>query len=50
MSDSAKREALIKFLQWGVTKGQDYLEPLSYAWLPNAVIAKEVKAFSKIKP
>jgi phosphate transport system substrate-binding protein len=50
ISDSAKREALIKFLQWGLTKGQVYLEHLSYARLPNAVIAKEVKAFSKIKP
>ena len=50
IADTAKREALIKFLQWGLTKGQDYLEPLSYARLPNAVIAKEVKAISKIKP
>ena len=50
IADTAKREALIKFLQWGLTKGQDYLEPLSYARLPNAVIAKEVKAISKVKP
>ena len=50
IADTAKREALIKFLQWGLTKGQDYLEPLSYARLPNTVIAKEEKAISKIKP
>ena len=38
------RRHIIKFLQWGLTKGQDYLEPLSYARLPSAVIVKEEKA------
>jgi len=47
--DSAKRTAIINFLQWGLTKGQDYLEPLSYARLPGAVIAKEEKAIGRIK-
>ena len=47
--DPAKREALIGFLRWGLTKGQDLLEPLSYARLPDAVIAKEDKAIEKIK-
>jgi hypothetical protein len=32
-----------------LTKGQDYLEPLSYARLPGAVIAKEEKAIDRIK-
>ena len=49
IADSAKRTAIIKFLQWGLTKGQDYLEALSYARLPNAVTVKEEKAISKIK-
>jgi phosphate transport system substrate-binding protein len=49
ISDSAKRAAIIKFLQWGLTKGQDYLEPLSYARLPASVIAMEEKALVKVK-
>ena len=49
ITDSAKRAALIRFLHWGLTKGQDYLEPLSYARLPSAVIVKEEKAIAKIK-
>jgi phosphate transport system substrate-binding protein len=49
ITDAAKRTALIKFLQWGLTKGQDYLEPLSYARLPGPVIAAEEKALAEIK-
>jgi phosphate transport system substrate-binding protein len=48
VADSAKRAAIIKFLHWGLNKGQDFLEPLSYARLPDAVIAKEQKAIAKI--
>jgi phosphate transport system substrate-binding protein len=46
--DPAKRNAIMKFLQWGLTRGQDYLEALSYARLPDAVIAKEEKAIAKV--
>jgi phosphate transport system substrate-binding protein len=49
VADPAKRTAIINFLQWGLTKGQDYLEPLSYARLPNAVIAREEKALANNK-
>ena len=49
ITDSAKREAIIGFLRWGLTKGQDLLEALSYARLPDAVIAKELKAIDNIK-
>ncbi len=49
IADPAKKAALVGFLRWGLTKGQDYLEPLSYARLPPAVIAKEERALSKIK-
>ncbi len=49
ITDSARRAAIIEFLQWGLTKGQDYLEPLSYARLPGAVIAREQKALDEIK-
>jgi len=40
---------MIKFLQWGLARGQDYLEPLSYARLPNEVIAREQKVIKQIK-
>jgi phosphate transport system substrate-binding protein len=49
ITDPARRSAIIKFLQWGLTKGQDYLEPLSYARLPGAVIEREQKALARIK-
>ncbi len=49
VAESAKRNAIIGFLRWGLTKGQDYLEALSYARLPRAVIAKEEKAIARIK-
>jgi phosphate transport system substrate-binding protein len=49
IADTAKKAAVVDFLRWGLTKGQDYLEPLSYARLPAAVIAKEERALSKIK-
>ena len=49
IGDSAKRAALIGFLQWGLTKGQDYLESLSYARLPAAIIAQEERAIDRIK-
>ena len=47
--DPAKRDAIVGFLRWGLSKGQDLLEPLSYARLPDAVIAKEDEAIGKIK-
>ena len=49
ITDTAKRTAIIEFLQWGLTKGQDYLEPLSYARLPSAIVARELQAIAKIK-
>lgn len=49
IADSAKRAAIIGFLQWGLTKGQDYLEVLSYARLPSAIVTSELRALNKIK-
>jgi phosphate transport system substrate-binding protein len=49
ITDTTKRSAIIQFLQWGLTKGQDYLEPLSYARLPSAIVARELQAIVKIK-
>lgn len=49
IGDSAKREAIIAFIRWGLTDGQDFLESLYYARLPSPVIAKEEKAIDRIK-
>ena len=47
--DSAKRAAIQGFLQWGLAKGQDLLEGLNYARLPDNVIAQENKALARIR-
>jgi phosphate transport system substrate-binding protein len=39
--DGAKRQAITGFLKWMLTEGQKDAQPLSYAPLPHAVIAKE---------
>ncbi|MGO9604001.1 MAG: phosphate ABC transporter substrate-binding protein PstS [Candidatus Binataceae bacterium] len=49
IAEPGKRQVIVGFLRWGLTKGQDYLEELSYARLPSAVIAMEEKAIDKIK-
>ncbi len=48
-SDAAKRDAIKGFLDWMLVDGQNYAEQLSYAKLPNEVIAKEKKALTKIQ-
>src|SRR5258708_7503353 len=47
--DSAKRDALKKFLTWAITDGQNFVEALSYAKLPKEVVDKELKAVGKIQ-
>lgn len=37
IKDSKKAEALVKFLKWGITKGQDYAQGLYYSPLPKEV-------------
>jgi phosphate transport system substrate-binding protein len=48
-SDATKRDALKGFVKWMLADGQNYAEALSYAKLPKEVVAKEVKAISKIQ-
>jgi len=48
-SDAAKREAIKGFLKWALTDGQSYAEALSYSKLPKEVVAKEMKAVSKVQ-
>jgi phosphate transport system substrate-binding protein len=49
ISDSTKQAALVKFVRWGLARGQDYLEPLSYARLPGSVIDREEKSLDTIR-
>ena len=49
IDDPAKKKALVDFLHWMLADGQGLVEGLNYARLPKAVIAKEVKAISKIQ-
>src|SRR2546423_1198490 len=42
------RQTMTDFLHWMMTDGQKFCEPLAYAPLPKAVVAKEMKAISRI--
>jgi phosphate transport system substrate-binding protein len=48
-TDTAKRDAIKGFVKWALKDGQGYAESLSYAKLPNEVVAKELKAIDKIQ-
>jgi phosphate transport system substrate-binding protein len=48
-TDPARKAAVVKFLGWALTTGQDLLEPLSYAKLAPAVVTKEQAAVAKIQ-
>jgi phosphate transport system substrate-binding protein len=47
--DAAKRDIIKGFLQWMVTDGQKYTTALAYAPLPREVVAKEMKAISRVQ-
>jgi phosphate transport system substrate-binding protein len=49
ITDPAKKAAIKDFLAWMLADGQKMTEALSYAPLPEAVVAKEVKAIDKIQ-
>ena len=49
IKDATKRDAIKGFLKWMMTDGQSYNEALSYSTLPKPVVAKEMKAISKIQ-
>lgn len=49
-TDPAKKKAIVGFLKWMLSPtGQAFAAPLSYAPLPQEVIAKELKQISKIQ-
>src|SRR5882757_6594365 len=49
IDDPAKKKAIVDFLKWMVTDGQNLTEALDYARLPKPVIDKELKAIARIK-
>ena len=50
IQDQSKKKALIDFLHWMLDNdAQAMAEALDYARLPKAVVAREIKAISKIQ-
>jgi phosphate transport system substrate-binding protein len=49
IQDAGKRKIITDFLTWMLNDGQNFTETLTYAKLPKAVVAKELKAISKIQ-
>jgi phosphate transport system substrate-binding protein len=49
IADPAKRKAIKDFLTWMLADGQNMTEALSYAKLPEVVVAKEKNAIAKIQ-
>jgi phosphate transport system substrate-binding protein len=49
IQDAAKGKVIKDFLHWMLGPGQSYTEALTYAQLPTQVVAKEVKAISRIQ-
>ena len=49
IKDGAKKTTIKDFLRWMMTDGQKDCEALSYATLPKAVVAQEMKQISQIQ-
>jgi phosphate transport system substrate-binding protein len=49
IADAGKKKAITDLLKWMLNDGQNMTEALSYARLPKAVVAKELKAISKVQ-
>ena len=49
IADATKRQALVAFLNWGLTDGQTFADSLSYSRLPDAVVKKTQSAISRIQ-
>jgi len=49
MENKQKKEALVNFLNWALTKGETYAEGLYYAPLPEKVIELSKKKIALIK-
>lgn len=49
ISDPAKRNAMVGFLKWAITTGQNSVESLDYAKLPKQIVDQEEKQIAKIQ-
>ena len=49
IEDAQKQKAMAGFLKWAITTGQNSVESLDYAKLPQSVVAKEEKQIAMIK-
>jgi phosphate transport system substrate-binding protein len=49
IADAGKRQALVNFLKWAFTDGQNMSSGLVYARLPQNVVSKELTAISQIQ-
>jgi len=49
IADAGKRQALVNFLKWALTDGQNMSSGLVYARLPQNVVSKELIAISQIQ-
>jgi len=49
IEDQAKKKAIVDFLKWMLSDGQNMVEALSYAKLPSEVVAMEQKAISGVE-
>ncbi|MBV9759475.1 MAG: phosphate ABC transporter substrate-binding protein PstS [Acidobacteriaceae bacterium] len=49
ISDSAKQKAIVSFLKWAITTGQNSVESLDYAKLPQQVVSKEQSQIAQVQ-
>ncbi len=49
ISDGSKYKAIVGFLKWAITTGQNNVESLDYSKLPQSVVAKEEIQIGEIK-
>jgi phosphate transport system substrate-binding protein len=49
IADAAKKQALVAFLNWGLTDGQSFEDILAYSRLPDAVAKKAQAAITRIQ-
>ncbi|QOV88675.1 phosphate ABC transporter substrate-binding protein PstS [Humisphaera borealis] len=47
--NAAKRDAMKALLRWGLSSGQDMIEPLGYARLPGQLVKREAEVIGQIK-
>jgi phosphate transport system substrate-binding protein len=48
-SDQTKKNAMVGFLKWAISTGQNSVESLQYAKLPEAVVQKEKAQINEVK-